>query len=210
MSYTQSIDLAGDKVIAEEIRNFLEAFSPRRLNPRIGLDVVNLFQAHYRSLPPNEMGGRTTGFWKSAARSTHYKADNEGVTVSTTQQGVLQRFQGGIIRAIHAKYLAIPARAEAHGKSPRDFDNLHFIVTEAGPALVESDASKIKIGRKKKDGTRTIKQLGETGGGVMFWLRKSVRQYADPDIIPTTEKITEAILLAVRDQFQLLTSGGAS
>ncbi len=209
MSTELRLDVSGDQQISQHLASLREAIDPRRLNQRIGLDVTNLFQGHYRSLPSNKMGGKTTNFWKGAARSTHFKPDDKGVAVITSQQGVLQRLRGGVIRAVHAKFLAIPARAEAYGKSPRDFDNLHFVPTRSGGMLVESDATKVKLGRKKKDGSRTVTNLGTTGGGVMFWLRKSVNQIADPNVIPTDERIGEAVRFAVQDHLSLLT-GGAS
>lgn len=171
------------------------------LRKRMAVDVLNLFQDHYRTLPPNrQFPGRTTHFWADAARSTSFSLQDDGFTITTNKQGVLQRYLGGTIKPTGGrKYLTIPAREEAYGKLASDFNNLRFAITEAGPALVEADATRIKIGNKKKDGTRTVKDMGETGGAVMFWLRRSVTQRGNKAIIPSDAQITEVALTGARD-----------
>jgi len=191
--------------IAKEIARLGKLVDPVLLRKRLAVDVLNLFQDHYRSLPPNrQFPGRTTHFWADAARSTSFALDSDGFTITTNKQGVLQRYLGGTIKPTGGrKYLTIPAREEAYGKLASDFNNLRFAITDQGPALVEADATRIKIGRQKKDGTRNIKNLGETGGAVMFWLRRSVTQRGNTNIIPTTEKITEVLLTGTRDHLSL-------
>lgn len=191
--------------IAKEIARLGKLVDPVPLRKRLAVDVLNLFQDHYRSLPPNrQFPGRTTHFWADAARSSSFSLQDDGFTITTNKVGVLQQYKGGTIKPKKPNgYLTIPAREEAYGKLASDFNNLRFAITDQGPALVEADATRIKIGRQKKDGTRNIKNLGETGGGVMFWLRRSVTLRENTKIIPTAEKITEVLLTGTRDHLSL-------
>ena len=103
--------------------------------------------------------------------------------------------KGGTITPKEGKYLALPAIAEAYGKSPRLFDFLTFRPGRRGGALVEAERTLLKIGRKKKDGTRSVKSAGEGWGGrVWYWLVKSVRQDADANALPSPKAIEDALL----------------
>jgi hypothetical protein len=202
MSLALKLDLTDEG--KQKLAELSQKVDPVSMRTRISVDVVNQFQDHFRTLPTNKMGGRSTGFWTDAARSTHGEAVADGVVITVSKQGVLQRYKGGTIKPRPGKkYLTIPARAEAYGKLASDFNNLRFAFTEYGPALVEADATQISIGRKKKDGSRTIKNKGETGGKVMFWLRRMVTQRGNEDVIPKVGVIEQAILAAAEDHVSL-------
>ena len=169
-----------------------EALRNRTLNA-IGKAVVDLFQENFRRQPDNKMGFPSTGFWADAVRSTNFTTQPDSVTINVTKQGVRQRLQGGEIRATNSKYLTIPARAEAYGKRARDFENLEVAMfrTTHGfiKALVEINRQEVSFGRKRKDGTQKIKPGAVSGGLVMYWLVESVRQAANPNVIPSTFEI---------------------
>jgi hypothetical protein len=164
--------------------------------------AANVVRAHLFALDgtrANKMGGERTHFYSNAAKSVHEPV-SEGATASftITQIGLAQRWLGGEIRAgmgessatgLATKYLAIPARAEAYGKTPGEFDDLTFIRTRNGGALVEELQTAVSFGRKKKDGTRTVKRGETTGSLVMFWLVESVIQKEDPTVMPTEEEM---------------------
>ena len=162
---------------------------PRAIAANIGEAEVLLFQNHFRNAPPNKYGYPSTGFWKGAVRATNYTATDAGVTINVNQVGVRQRYQGGDIYPTGGrKYLAIPARAEAYGKAPGEFNNLQLAFRRTGGrvqafALVEAAATQIKLGRKNKSGQRSY-DTQVTGGGVYFWLVKHVHQNPDPSVIP--------------------------
>lgn len=161
---------------------------PRALAANIGEAEVILFQNHFRNAPPNKYGYPSTGFWKDAVRATNYTASDFGVTINVNKIGVRQRLQGGDIFPVKGKYLAIPARAEAYGKAPGEFNNLQLAYRRTGGsaqafALVEAAATQIKLGRKGKNGQRSY-NTNVTGGGVYFWLVKSVHQKPDPTAVP--------------------------
>ncbi len=151
----------------------------------MGRAVQQALRAHFFKLNrerPNVLGGKRTNFYAQTARSVQApRTVAGGVSVSITQLGIAQRRFGGRIKATASNWLTIPARKEAHGKRAREFDNLHFeLVGGKWPALVENAATIVKRG---KDGI--YRAVRETGGLVMFWLKKSVFQKADPNVLPT-------------------------
>lgn len=181
---------------------------PSILN-EVGASERDLFVRHFEGLPPNKrFPSESTGFWKRAARATSFESAGPSsgvagsVTVAVDQIGVQQRLLGGTITAVNAKYLTIPARAEAYGKSAREFSNLRFVAFASGAAaLVESDHTTIAFGRTRKDGTRKVS--GTTrGGGVMFWLKRSVNQQPDRGVIPSGEAIGQTAAMGLQRAFE--------
>ncbi len=178
------------------------ALSADRLGPMIGAAEVLLFQNHFRSLPDNRQGWPSTGFWGRAARATSWNLTGDGVVVSVNQQGVRQRYFGGVIEPVNAKFLTIPARAEAYGKRASEFNDLvpvfHRVGGQAVPwALVEAPQTTFSLGKRRKDGSRKVSDQTEIGGLVYFWLVKSVNQQADPDVLPSDAEVTETAVKAI-------------
>jgi hypothetical protein len=178
------------------------AATGRGLREAAGLAVVDCVQKHFEGLPPNRsFPGETSGFWKQASRSTNLVVGDDVAIVSVNKLGVRQRLLGGELHPTgDKKYLAIPARAEAYGKTPGDFDNLRFaILGRFGAVLIEAERTDLGLpGRgtkRKKPGTR-VKNKGETGGAVMFWLKRSVTQEGNPNIIPSKETINRVVKTA--------------
>jgi len=142
---------------------------------------------------PNKNAWPSTGFWTRMLSGTTATADADAATVRMPGE-VAQRFFGGTITPKSGKsFLAIPARMEANGKSPLQFDDLHFVPT--GPdrgMLVQNDKTvKAKGARARKDGSFKTE---EVGGGVFFWLVKSVIQSADPSVLPDEADYLESAL----------------
>lgn len=190
--------------ITDEVMPILKAFSSamrRSVAPAIGAAVVLLFQQNFLSLGTNQQNFPSTGFWAGAARSCNYDVLADGVQINVNQQGVRQRLQGGEIHAKPGHYLTIPARAEAYGKRAGEFTNLHavFFKTSHGffAALAENQSQDVSFGRKKKDGSRTVKPGEERGGGVLFWLVRSVKQAGNPNVIPSADEIESVALATV-------------
>jgi hypothetical protein len=151
--------------------------------------------AHHRTA--RAFGAPPTGVYEQAARGTSQpEVSSEGVAISIHQVAIAQRFFGGPIQPVNAKFLAIPARSEAYGKRPREFDNLRAIIFKSGAgALVQRDASVTRSGDR---GSRRIAGLagmheGESLGGlVFFWLVKQVVQPPDPTVLPTEDEMLNA------------------
>jgi len=176
----------------------------------MGRGVANDLRQHFSKLDqerPNEMGGRRTHFWGQARRSVQNPVllDADTVSVSINQVGVAQRYYGGDIYAQPGKALSLPARAEAYGKRPGEFTDLHIEVFKEHDlaALVQNDQTSLSI-RKKKGGGRTVKRGEEQGGGVFFWLVKRVTQDGDPSVLPTDAELRLAAYNAGLDYFALL------
>jgi hypothetical protein len=149
---------------------------------------------------PNRLGGPRTHFYAAAAQSVQEPAQEDGgASFTITKTGLAQRRFGGPIEAGKGtssvtrrltQYLSIPARAEAHGKVPGDFDNLVFIPNRyGGGRLVEKlRTSTLLISR----GNRSNPSTNTADGLVMFWLVTGVHQEPDPKVLPD-----EAVLAGV-------------
>ena len=178
--------------IRDEVTPILQGLGllAQSVRPAIGAAVVELFQQNFRSLPDNKQDWPTTNFWERAVRATNYDVAAENININVNQQGVRQRLEGGTINPVNSAWLTIPARAEAYGRRAGEFNNLHFVFFRSDlAALVENESQDVKFGRKKKDGTRTVTAGEERGGGIFYWLKKSVSQAANPNVIPSESEI---------------------
>jgi hypothetical protein len=144
-------------------------------------------QSHH--VTASRLGAVPTGFYEQARQGVQLPSlEPEGVSVAINKRGIAQRVFGGTITRVKAKALAIPARAEAYGKLPSEFNNLRLVVFGGGKAaLVERTATVVRGGAR---GAGTGRSKGdEIGGNVFFWLVKSVHQEPDPTILPDEEKM---------------------
>lgn len=193
-----SVEIDIRNMVGPALARVSAAMKQGQLNTVAGRAGVNEVKEHYWQLErerPNAMGGTRTNFWAQCARSTNYTQLPDGVKVSVSQVGAAQRFYGGrIVPGPGKKYLTIPARAEAYGRRAKEFTNLHFEITEAGPALVQGYSSTIRRTKKGKS-----KLVSETDPGVMFWLRREVNQKGDPSTLPTPVDLAAAVLSEVND-----------
>jgi len=158
---------------------------------------------------PNRLGGKRTHYFARVAKSTSYEAKPGEVTVSVNEVGIRQRIKGGPIEAQRSKYLTIPAIAEAYGRRASEFNNLVVAYGKKGPyALQEAQATNIKFGGKRKDGTRGVKSE-RVGGRVFYWLVPRVVQDPDPTLEPNEADLWEAGQLAA-EEYMATFAGGAN
>lgn len=166
------------------------------LNQRVGGVAQRLVKQHLTRLiasRPNRLGGKSTRFYEKAANATTFTATPSGVLITIAKQGMRQRFSGGVITPVNAKYLTIPATPAAHGKRAGGFGDLKFaIVPGRGPALVRTSDVFKATGKVRKDGTRKQQRVA-SAGEVVFWLRKRITQRPDPTVIPNAQDFTAAI-----------------
>ena len=188
----------------------------KQIAASVGEAEVLLFQNHFRNAPSNKQGWPTTNFWPRAAKSTNWRAFENGVLINVNQQGVRQRLVGGEIHpGPGKKYLTIPARAEAYGKTAGEFNNLKLAFHRVGGqvkafALVEADATVVKLGKKnRKTGERSY-DTDVTGGGVFFWLVESVYQAPDHTVIPEDRDIQAVAMDTIKELVQQAGKGGAA
>jgi len=160
------------------------------LNRAAAEGALPLFQQNFARLAQsNQNALKHTGFWNRMLAGTRADATNEAGIIAMPRE-VAQRYFGGTLTPTgDHKFLAIPARSEAVGVSPRQMDNLVFVVLgDAGPALIlrtdthrenKSGKNKGQLTPSTETGTATH---GE--GAVMYWLRTSVDQEADETVLP--------------------------
>jgi hypothetical protein len=157
----------------------------------------------------NAFGVRDT-FWKSMLSGTRFGADDEGGYVSTPRPVALRYF-GGTVVPTNTTYLAIPARSEAYGKTPKDFSDLRFVLFASGSAALVQTAlptgAKTR-GRKKDAQGRGSIDARAQGGGVFYWLVKSATINPDPDVLPTPEEIEAGAVRGVASYFRSARRGG--
>lgn len=182
------------------------ALKPRVIAASVGEAEVKLFQNHFLNAGANKNSWPTTAFWPRAARAVNFQASDNGVIISVNQQGVRQRYAGGDIFPTNGhQYLTIPARAEAYGKRAGEFNNLKVAFSRGHAfALVEADATKITKGKKGDFSTDTV------GGGVYFWLVKSVHQQPDPTVLPDPRDIRDVAMGTINDIVERISNGGAA
>ena len=167
--------------------------------------VADLVRRHLFNLDaeqPNKLGGPRTHFFYNAAKSVEQpKLSGAEAKVRIPWTGLAQRWLGGHIEAGAGtssssggptKYLAIPARAEAYGKTPGEFDDLQFVKLKGDRAmLVQAMQTQFISGKKLKNGQRDYSTV-TVGGLVMFWLVTSVDQAPDPHVMPAESEMVEA------------------
>ncbi len=171
MSVTIDIQDQLSPAIGQRLQNM----QPARLHTIIARAASNLTRDHFGELArdrPNKLGGKRTPFWREARRATTHKADESTAKVVIDHLGAALQYFGGDITPVESTYLSIPAAPEAHGKGPREFDDLEYRPykgPKARGALVQ-------------------------GEEVMYWLVESVHLDPDPDVLPTEQAYAEHIL----------------
>ncbi len=190
----QSIEALGGGLTGEEIRLVMGNAAKEVIKDHFA--QLSNDEAHHRSA--RSLGATPTGYFARASDATHDpQLENEGVSISIDLAGIAQRLFGGTIEARPGSFLTIPARTEAYGKRARDFTNLRLIIFPSGAgALVERDATVARGGKGGRQ-TKLAGSLGGTrkgdaiGGGVYYWLVRSVTQGPDPSVLPADEEILE-------------------
>lgn len=184
-----SIDIKDSATPA--VKRMLESIGGPNINKRVGEAGADLIRGHLEGLnsaKPNKLGGKRTNFWAQCARSTSFVLVPEGALVSINQIGFRQRLEGGTISPRNAKFLTIPAIAEAYGKRAREFNNLRFAMIGGKPALIEAEHSGVRFGK------RGVKATLNLGGKVYYWLARRVTQQAFPGALPTIDQMGKVIV----------------
>ena len=193
--------------ITPELAKLRGEFSQDRVKLAAGGAVKRLLMDHFRDLDSsraNQLGGKRTHFYASAARGVEYDAVSDGVEVWVHNVGIAQRYYGGIIKPVNAKYLTIPARAEAYGKRAGEFTDLEVLYGRNGPyALAQREQHEIQFGVKRRKGKKEyfVKSVGisSIGGGIFYWLKKQVQQDPDPSVIPGDSIMAESAVMGMLD-----------
>jgi hypothetical protein len=189
-----------------EVRDAIERCRPEAVGKAMLEDTLNCVKDHLRSggletTRPNELGGERTHFWEQAADSLSHSISGSELRVSVNKLGFAQRFFGGEIKATNADWVTIPARSEAHGKRAGEFNNLRFVqFSEDTAALVEAERTDVQLFRRKKENLPAVSERARAAGGlVMYWLKHSVTQPADPSVLPSADLLADTAMKAAAD-----------
>lgn len=191
------INAATPKLIA-----LREGLSPARINPRIATAVARVIFDHLaaKESSGNKNGWPSQHFYARAAKSITASSDAVAAYVSINIQGFRQRLEGGTIKPVEKKMLAIPARAEASGRRPEEFGNLKVIFGKrsdgsVGPVALVAGAGgatkRVFHNREANGGERPV--AGADEGVVMYWLVLEAHQNADPSVMPSRAQILAAV-----------------
>jgi hypothetical protein len=203
-----AVDISVEKDTATPwLRELQGKLTSHRIAAEVGPRCTRLVQRHLRGLGQNKRGWQSTHFYGRAAEATNWQEGFGFLNIVINQIGMRQRYFGGDIKPLNAGgALTIPASPEAYGKRAGEFSNLQFkfaLDPERGvmrPALVEkAGVMHIKLGRKKKDGTKTATaDRMSTGLVALFWLSKGVHQEPDPGVLPSDEDFEREFSLSVK------------
>ena len=206
------------------IRAMLDRADPQQVASiagRAGVNVTRSWLRAHNAAHPNKFGGKRTNFFAKAAAACGYDAEPGNATIYTQAVGVLHARYGGEVRpsgrisSVTGKpirHLAIPARAEAHGKLPSEFDNLApwFARRDGKPTVIglQERASQdiVPDRRSGRSGFRPAPDRetrrgwqGRRGGGVMFWLVESVIHQPNEAVLPPADLVLDSVRLNVLD-----------
>ncbi len=125
-------------------------------------------------------------FYRQAAERTTAEITSGGAIVTIAYLGFRQRLLGGPISPRHARFLTIPAIPAALGTRARQWSGL-------------------RVGRAYdlKNGAIRLALIRPSGQPV-FWLVRSVRQAADPSVLPPSDLLNTRAQTAIRARLQSL------
>lgn len=182
--------------------------------------VRNIVRSHLFNL--NVRSPRTDFYAKAAQSVSEAQPEGKGAAIVIAQVGLAQRWLGGDIKAGVGtssatggltQYLAIPARDEAHDKTPGDFDDLGFVPRGNGKAMLVQALQTSIVGSRGKILKHPEKRadVNTTGGLVMFWLVPEVHQEPDASVMPSGQDMDIAARAGVENYLSgLLATGGTN
>lgn len=187
-----TVHLATEDLASEKLRELSRAVKPSaQLHRAMAEKVKPIITRNFQRLSVtqrNPFGATSSGFWQRMIGGTRARADAAAGYIDMPRE-VAQRFHGGTITPSGGrKFLTIPARAEAYGKSARQFDDLHFVPTRRGGMLVRNVRTRLGRGKNRQRGS------SEAGGETYFWLVKSVTQRADKSVLPPAPDVERGAL----------------
>lgn len=161
-----------------------QAKNPRAVMAAAGREGATELRRHFRNkerTEPNKLGGKREHFWRQVMQSVSapvVTSSGHTVTISVTDPRFAQKVFGGTITAKRSRALTIPVVPEAYGRSASVFEH------ETGVKL-------FVIGRDFGAGMLAA----QIGGAVkvVYLLRKSVHQDADPNALPPQDQLEAAV-----------------
>jgi hypothetical protein len=166
--------------------------SPLELNRAISMELEKLWIEHLASEKagkPNKLGAPTTDYWAKAIRSIRGEWTAQIARVITEQIGVGLHYHGGTVTPDTKPLLTIPIAALAHGRSVADFRAMGYSVFRPLRKGEHKGGERMNVLWASKGKGRPIS---------IFALAHSATIPRDPSVIPTDDKIYDAVTKAVR------------
>jgi len=152
-----------------------KAFADGRHLPVIARAAANEVKENFRTLGlGRHRAAAPFSFYARARGATSSGVEGGKAYVSIDHEGIALRLFGGTVKPRKGKYLTIPVDDSAVGKRVGEFDDLTWIIN-------------------RRKGTGVVLQQGR----VLYALTKSTTHKADPTVLPTTDKLQEAVTKAL-------------
>jgi hypothetical protein len=147
------------------------------------------------------LGAKKTGLYGSWARGMTNEVRGSLILLIINDPAARQRFKGGDIEPVNGKKLAIPARAEMYGHSPKEFPREMFVPVFGrngiyGLAQAVDTHRILQSGKRAGHETKAHKDEVATlgAGAILFWLVDHVHQDADESVLPRDEQLATAVV----------------
>ena len=151
----------------------------RMIYSRAAYHVANLVRNHllrlgsWKHIWADRLGAQPTGFLQNAGmETTSHASENGGEVIIPAPLG--RAFHDVEIRPNNWQYLTIPASAEAYGKRAK-------VLKGIGWSLYTPPDKNYIIGYKKGVGSK-----------ILYWLKESVHQKQDRELLPNDKSMQEA------------------
>lgn len=202
MSDAYTITFSGQGDAAEWMRKKYAETLPIGFHEAITKAAADKVRGHLKrrdQTHANQLGGKRSHFYFQAAQSVTGTSTPEGGVVTINKLGLRQRWLGGNIYPVNAKYLAIPARSEAYGVSPKDFPgDLKVVRFRSGTLALVKDDQRHTV---DESGSMQIRSAARGDfrsrkrgiGLVEYWLKDHVYQTPDPDVLPGPKEVLDAV-----------------
>lgn len=161
------------------------------------------------------LGANPSGHLARAAESVISEGTDQAAVVSVVSPGLRRAFGPMTIQPRNgAKYLTIPATAEAYNRRAGSFNDLRLAVFGGGRYLALVKAEQSSLADRKRSGFETDQQQAGLGwrrrGTIYYWLKKSVTQPQDRSLLPSDEDYAEEAVEGIKAYLRLLRAAEAA
>ena len=177
--------------IAGQLRN------PRGLMGALGVELQRTLRDHFFG-----RGGVYAQIGRAVSKPEFDETSATVTVVEPVGKILIHKINGGVVKPITGRMLAIPARPEARTLGwPRMWDPGHekmeMLFGRGGVPVALALAQSFSGKRGGKFNTHAAKAGTPTGGGgvglIMYWLKYSVTHRPDPQALPDEETVNDRL-----------------
>lgn len=199
-----ALSITADDSISPDLRRLLRTLDPAGpVGKILGRAAANELRRHFRALNgkrANRLGGPRSNFYSRVAETVNAPRVVPGaVVVQISHPHIAQRLFGGTLRPRKAKALAVPVDATAYGVYPRIYPGTLAFIPARGKGETKGylvDGEMRTVTRGENEGTE--RAAPKPGGRLLYVLRGSIVQRADPSILPDQAVMHAALDRATR------------